>query len=210
MKKSLYLVVVAVVMLACSPSFAAESPRKIAGFVLGSDIAQYKDIVQMDSALPIRHMEYLNEVETRKIEGYKSGYVFFGTCAQPGRIVKIKLKYAIPDRWFFDELLLRLKKKFGQPSEWKGDPFQTLVAWKWSFKDAQQNPVTMILQHYSGDDEEFTRGNSLRLVTRGFINQERQCYEQKHPEATGEVDESSTKLGEDAKSRIDFGRFIPD
>jgi hypothetical protein len=209
MKKNLCLALITVSFLYSLPSYA-EGPRKIAGFVLGSDISQYKQTVQMDSALPIRHMEYLTEVETRKIEGYKSGYVFFGTCLQPGRIVKIKLKYAIPDRWFYDQLLDRFKKRFGQPSEWKGDPFQALISWKWSIKDAQNNPITMILQHYSGDDEEFTRGNSLRIAMRGFIDEERRCFEKKHPEEVGEDETSPVKLSPEQKKNIDFSRFIPE
>jgi hypothetical protein len=210
MNKTLCLAILAVCLLGCAPCFAAEAPRKIAGFTLGADIAQHKDQVRMDSAIPIRHMEYLTEVETSKLEGYKNGYVFFGNCEHPGHIVKLKLKYEIPDRWFFDELLDRFKKKFGQPSEWKGDPFQALIAWKWSFKDAQKNPVTVILQHYSGDDEEFTRGNSLRITMRGLIEQERRCFEKKHPEEVGENDISPAKLSPEQKKSIDFSRFIPE
>jgi hypothetical protein len=209
MKKTLWFTVIAACLVYSCPSYA-EAPRKIAGFVLGNDISQFKDLVRMDSALPIRHMEYVTEVETKKIEGYKNGYVFFGTCAQPGRILKVKLKYEIPDRWFFDELLDRFKKKFGQPSEWKGDPFQSLIAWKWSIKDTQKNTISMILQHYSGDDEEFTAGNSLRITMRGLIDQERQCFEKKHPEEAGDIEAPAIKLSPEEKNRIDFGRFIPE
>jgi hypothetical protein len=209
MKKYLCLAVITAGLFCCVSSYA-EGPRKIGGFVLGTDIGAYKDLLRMETALPIRHMEYLTEVETKNIEGYKSGYVVYGTCVHPGRIVKIKLKYGIPDRWFFDELLSRFKKKFGQPSEWKGDPFQTLIAWKWSLKDAQNNPMTMILQHYSGDDEEYTRGNSLRLIMRGLIDQEHRCFEQKHPESPDERDEPSAKLSPEERHRFDFSRFIPE
>ncbi len=147
---------------------------------------------------------------TNKIQGFKNGYVVYGTCAEPGRIVKLKFKYEIPERWFFDELLERFKKKFGQPSEWKGDPFQTLIAWKWSLKDSQRNAISMILQHYSGDDEEFSRGNSLRLTIRSFIDQESRCYEQKYPEPPDEANATPVKLRPEDKNRIDFGHFIPE
>jgi hypothetical protein len=209
MKKTLYFTIIAVCLFSYLPAHA-QSPLRIAGFILGTDINQYKNLVRMNTALPIRHMEYLSEVETRNIEGYKNGYITFASCAHPGRIVKIKLKYEIPDRWFFDELLDRFKKKFGQPSEWKGDPFQTLVAWKWSIKDAQNNAISVILQHYSGEDEEFTRGNSLRITMRGLMEEERRCFEKKHPEEAGGGDGSPIKLSPEERKRIDFGRFIPE
>ena len=208
MTKLLCVLVVATPLFCGSPSHA-EAPRKIAGFGLGMNINQYQDLVRMDTAIPIRHMEYLTEVETAKIEGYKNGYISYGTCAQPGRIVKVKFKYEVPDKWFFDELLKRFEKRFGKPSEWKGDPFRTLIAWKWSFKDPQKNIVSMILQHYSGEDEEFTRGNSLRLTIMKFLEEERQCYEKKFPEPPDTHEQSGKWRAED-KNRIDYSRFVPE
>jgi hypothetical protein len=208
MTKLLCVLVVAAPLFCSSPSHA-EAPRKIAGFGLGMNINQYQDLLRMDTAIPIRHMEYLTEVETAKIEGYKSGYISFGTCAQPGRIVKVKFKYEVPDKWFFDELLKRFEKRFGKPSEWKGDPFRTLIAWKWSLKDPQKNIVSMILQHYSGEDEEFTRGNSLRLTIREFLDEEQQCYEKKFPEPPDTHEQPGKWRAED-KNRIDYSRFVPE
>jgi hypothetical protein len=209
MKNTLCFTVITACLLSGLPAYA-EGPHKMAGFALGANISQYQDLVRMESAIPIRHMEYMTEVETKKIQGFKNGYIFYGTCAQPGRIVKLKFKYEISERWFFDELLERFKKKFAQPSEWKGDPFQTLVAWKWSLKDSQRNAISMILQHYSGDDEEFSRGNSLRLTIRSFIEQESRCYDQKYPEPPDEANATPVKLRREDKNRIDFGRFIPE
>lgn len=207
--RRLLCVLVVAAPLFCSPPSYAEAPCKIAGFGLGMNINQYQDLVRMDTAIPIRHMEYLSEVETAKIEGYKNGYISYGTCAQPGRIVKVKFKYEIPDKWFFDELLKRFEKRFGKPSEWKGDPFRTLIAWKWSFKDPQKNMVSMILQHYSGEDEEFTRGNSLRLTIRKFLEEERQCFEKKFPEPPDTHEQPGKWRAED-KNRIDYSRFVPE
>ncbi|HAA03085.1 MAG TPA: hypothetical protein DCE18_06915 [Syntrophobacteraceae bacterium] len=208
MERNFWLSLVVVPLFCACPSYA-DAPHKIAGFVLGANISQYDKLVRMDSAIPIRHMEYLTEVETTKILGYKNGYISYGTCAQPGRIVKIKLKYAIPDSWFFEELLKRFKKRLGEPSEWKGDPFRTLIAWKWSLKDAQKNNITVILQHYTGNDEEYTSGNSLRLTVRKFIEEERQCYEKKFPEAPGSDMQDGIYRPED-RNRIDYNPLIPE
>ncbi len=209
MKKTLWFTAIVICLLYSPPTHAGTS-LSIAGFVMGTNIKQYQDLVRMDSVLSIRHLEFLNEVETKKLEGYKNGYITFGTCAHPGRIVKVKLKYEIQDRWFFDELLSRFKKKYGEPSEWKGDPFQTLIAWKWSVKDAQNAKVTMILQHYSGDDEEYTRGNSLRITMRDLIAEERRCYEKAHPEAPRENETATVKLSPQERDSLDYRRFIPE
>jgi hypothetical protein len=197
-------------ILAYSVTGFAEPPRHIAGFTLGANISQFKEQVRMDSEIPIRHMEYLAEVEAKKLEGYKSGYILFGTCDEPGRIVKIRLKYANSERRFFDELLERFKKKFGQPGEWKGDPFQALISWKWSFTDQHKNKIVMILQHYGGEDEEYTRGNSLRMVMRGLIEKERLCYEKKYPEPPEPVEHLTGKKKSSAEHQKDMQRFVPE
>jgi hypothetical protein len=187
----------------------AEPPTQVAGITLGASISQYDNLIRKDSIMPIRHSEYLSEAETQYLEGYKNGYIVFGTCREPGRIIRIKLKYAHSDRAFFDELLERFKQKFGKPAEWKGDPFQTLITWKWSFTDKNNNRINMILQHYSGDDEEYTSGNSLRLSMPTLMENERKCYEAKNPEPPS----THEKLLQDKASRVtdkDYKRFIPE
>ena len=46
-----------------------------------------------------------------------------------------------------DELLERYKVNLGKPDEWRGDPFNILIAWKWSFTDKDGNNISLILQH---------------------------------------------------------------
>ena len=73
----------------------AQAPHQVGGFVLGKDIADYKEMVRMETSLPIRHMEYLREVEIKETEGFKSGLICYGTCEVPGRIVRIKLSFGL-------------------------------------------------------------------------------------------------------------------
>jgi hypothetical protein len=209
MKRNLCWLACVVLLIGARSGFA-EAPRQIAGFTLGGNISQNQEMVKMDSVLLLRHMEYLSEVEIKPIEGYKSGYILFGNCDEPGRIVKIKMKYAIADRWFYDELLQRFRKKFGEPAQWKGDPFQTLIAWKWSFTDRHKNRISMILQHYTGDDDEYTRGNSIRLTMMGLIEKERLCYEKKHPDVAEPAKSAQATRKLVRKEDIDFTRFIPE
>ncbi len=118
---------------------AAEAPHQVAVFVLNRDIADFKDYVIMETALPIRYMENIEEVEIRPIEGIKSGLIAYATCTAPGHIVRIKLKYEDSSKDFFENLLKQIKKKYGEPDEYRGDPFHILIAWKWSFIDKDGN-----------------------------------------------------------------------
>jgi hypothetical protein len=194
------------ILFAASNSFADRAPHGIVGFRLGDDISSCANLVHMDTALPIRHREYLHEVETRELEGFKSGIIAFGNCANLGRIIRIKLKYAYPGKRFFNELLERFKKRFGEPDEWKGDAFQAIIAWKWSFIDEENNSISMVLQH--SVDEEQKYGNSLKLTNKTLMEKERLCYKKKHPDSsTGKISEPIPR-----KRRLkdeDFQRFVP-
>jgi hypothetical protein len=156
----------------------AQVPYEIAGFALGKNIEDYQDRVRMETMLPIRYAEFLKEVEMRNIPGYKSGLITYGDCVDPGRILRIKLKYSDSSRKFYDELLKRYKKRFGKPDRWRGDPFHVLVAWKWSFTDQEGNRISMILQH---NIEDTTRklGNAVKLSMLNFEEDEIECYDKK-------------------------------
>ena len=156
----------------------ARMPREIAGFVLGDSIDKYYDRLKMDTAQPIRYQEYLKEVQIKDPEGFKSGVAWYGTSTTPGRIVRIKLKYNDPSRVFFDRLLKEFKIRFGKPTEWRGDCFGIFIAWKWSFKDAAGNRVSMVLQHNIKDPKQ-KMGNNIKLTMWDLIDNERRTHEQK-------------------------------
>jgi hypothetical protein len=145
---------------------------------LGAQISDYKDRVDMDTRLPLRQSRYLHEVEARDQEGFQDGLIWIGNCAAPGRIVRIRLKYANNTRKFYDELLKRYKKRFGEPSEWRGDPFQVVISWKWSFTDPAGNRISLILQHNTRDEEE-SFGNTVKMTLWNLIDAERLCWEKK-------------------------------
>lgn len=207
MQKIACLSVLIAALLLPMVSFA-QAPQQIAGIRLGAAIDQYAPILQMDNALPVRHMEYILEVALKpSFEGYRSGYIFYGNCDKPGRIVKIKLKYERNDKEFFDELLQRFKQKFGEPDQYRGDAFRTFIAWKWSFSDKDGNHISLILQHNSADVEEYTRGNSVKLSATSLIEKETKCDELRNPEPR------QTQPGKGEKKALapaDYQRFIPD
>ncbi len=183
----------------------AQAPHEIAGFILNKNINDYKNLIKKDTELPIRHKGYLREVETTKIEGYKSGLIEYGTCTEPGRIVRIKLKYTDSSKKLYEALLKRFKKRFGEPSEWRGDPFHIVIAWKWSFKDKDGNRISLHLQHNTKDVEE-KLGNSVKLTMTSAIEEESRCFEEKHPEEKASAEKS--KSGKKLES-TDWERFIP-
>lgn len=184
----------------------AQAPHQMGDFALGKNIAEYKERVKMETAIPIRHLECLVEVETQQMEGFRSGLISYGTCASPGRIVRIKLKYADSTRKFYDRLLALFKKRFGEPVEWRGDPFHVVIAWKWSFVDKENNRISLFLQHNTKDEEE-KMGNSVKLNMLNFIEDERRCLEEKNLDFSGK-----SKKGAQAKKRggpMDWNLFIP-
>lgn len=205
MKKIIYFIAI-MTFFGIHPLCFADAPHQIGGFGVGTNIKQYAESLRMDTSLPIRHMEYLSEVEVKPREGFRSGYLSYGNCHEPGQIVKIKLKYERESRKFFNELLERFKKKFGEPSEYKGDAFRAFVAWKWSFTDKDNNKISLILQHNRQNDEEYTSGNSVKISQITLIQKERQCYEKKHPE----VKESAEKMQKESSAKSpDFNLLVP-
>ena len=157
---------------------AGEAPHQISVFVLNRDIADFGDYIIMDTALPIRHMENIEEVEIRPIKGIKSGLIAYASCTAPGHIVRIKLKYKDSSKKFFENLLKRIKKEYGEPDEYRGDPFRILIAWKWSFTDKDGNRISLTLQHNTQDADE-KRGNAIKLTMTNLIEEDQRCYNEK-------------------------------
>ena len=183
----------------------AQAPSQIDGFVLGKNISEYKDRVKMETAMPIRYAEYLTEVETNSTDEFKSGLISYGSCAVPGRIVRIKLKYADSTKKFYEALLKNYKTRFGEPLEWRGDPFHIVIAWKWSFTDSRNNQISMILQHNTRDEEE-KLGNAVKLTMTNLLEQERICFEKKYPDhPTAKPPQQSEKKSDSVR----WDRLLP-
>lgn len=160
---------------------AENTPYQIAGFRLGADIQDFKEKLQEGSALPIRHMESVKEMEIVPTRLYKSGLVAYSGCDAPGKVIRIKLKYAEASREFYEQLLERFKRRFGEPAEWRGDPFRVVLAWKWSFQDDRGNRISLILQHNTEDRYE-KMGNAVKLTQTSQWEKELDCLEGRKPD----------------------------
>ena len=164
-----------ILIMAISGTSHAEAPLQIGPFILDQDIAKFADYVYMDTALPIRHMESIHEVEIKPLKGFKSGLIAYGTCAVSNHIVRVKLKYKDNSKAFFEKLKKRIDKRFGESNEYRGDPFHIVVAWKWSFVTENNQKISLTLQHNSRDEEE-KMGNSIKLSMTSLIDAERKCH----------------------------------
>ena len=178
MRKYIIISLNIVVFVVAGICLASEVPHQVSVFVLNRDIADFKDHVIMETALPIRYMENIEEVEIKPIQGIKSGLIAYASCTAPGHITRIKLKYQDSSKKFFENLLKQVKKKYGEPDDYRGDPFHILIAWKWSFIDKDGNHISLTLQHNSQDAEEKI-GNAIKLTMTNLLEEDQRCYKQK-------------------------------
>ena len=176
MKKMVFTWIL-LLMWASGPALA-EAPHQLGGFVLNQKISAYEDRLIMDTALPVRYAENIEEVEIKPTEGFKSGLIAYGSCSKPNHIIRIKLKYADSSRQFYDELLKRFKKRFGEPDEYQGDAFKIVIAWKWSFVDEENHRISLILQHNAMDEEE-KLGNAVKMTDTTLMEEDLKCYKLK-------------------------------
>ena len=153
----------------------AGAPHQLGGFVLNQKINAYEDRIIMDTALPVRYAENIEEVEIKPTQGFKSGLIAYGSCSKPGHIVRIKLKYADASKQFYNDLLKQFKKRFGEPGEYQGDVFKIVIAWKWSFVDEENHKISLVLQHNTMDTEE-KMGNAVKLTMTNLIEEDQRCY----------------------------------
>lgn len=162
------------------PAYAAQSiiPHQVGGFELGAPIEKFKDQIIPASRMNVRHQEYLYEVEIKPKKEFKSGLIAVANCADSGKVVRIKLKYADAGKDFFEELLKRYKARFGPPVEYQGDPFHILIVWKWRFIDADQNQINLMLQHNLQDEDEKI-GNAVKMTLKNQVEKERSCFLEK-------------------------------
>lgn len=165
-----------IILLCIAPlhALAFHAPLEVAGIKLGSDIADYPNV---------EYSNYLKDVVVTDWHGFRKGYISYGACESPGTIIKLRMKYEDSSKKFFDTLLKRYKKKFGSPTEWKGDSFGIKHVWKWKLKDEEGNTVNLILQHNHMDPNENV-GNVVKLYYPELEELERLCFNRKCEEVS--------------------------
>lgn len=167
-------------------------PSAVGGFTLNSPISDY-DLKQ--------HKNYLIELIVTDLEGFRKGFITYGTCENPDKILRIKLKYHDRSYKFYEELLERYKQKFGSKPQFSGDRFGNVKSWKWEFTNNDGHRVTLVLQHNLKDTDE-SIGNMVKLSLPDLMNAERLCFNK--TAATDAPADSGPK-----EQEIDWETFIP-
>jgi len=168
-----------ILLLIWVPALAlAAAPHQLGGFVLNQKINAFENRIIMDTALPVRYAENIEEVEIKPTQGFKSGLIAYGTCSKPGHIIRIKLKYADASKKFYEDLLKQFIKRFGEPDEYQGDAFKIVIAWKWSFVDEENHKISLILQHNTMDEEE-KLGNAVKMTDTTLMEEDLDCFKRK-------------------------------
>lgn len=203
MRKPIFWILFLVGHLISPASFAYEAPRSIGNITLGASVSELQDKVDLASAVPLGGAGFLMRASLKPLQGFESGYAVYGNCREKGRIVRVKLKYEDDSVSFYNEVLSALRARYGKPTQWKGNPFGTLKLWKWSMKDAQNHSINVQLQHYQGDDDAFTPGNSIKLTHGTYLEEEKTCYDAKRGSAKRE---SASGAG---SRQVDFETYLP-
>lgn len=180
MKKNVFILCFSILLFFHNPA-QAKFPVHLGGFTLGDDIRNYPHLINMETCREVVLNRYMGEGEISHQPGFKSGMIVYGLCDKPNKILRIKLKFSDSSKKFFNKLLNQYKKHLGPPNEYKGDSFQTLIAWKWSFTNEQNERISLILQHnIMVEDEKI--GNAVKLTLTRQIEKERACFKTKFPE----------------------------
>ncbi len=182
MKKIAQTALILSLLFAASVAMASNNaPESIAGITIGKNVSSVHSLLDMSSEASPWQQEYIARIEIRDMEGYKGGYVVIGKCKRKDTILRMKLKYKNSSMDFFNKIYAKIEKRFGKPNDWRGNPFGTLKVWKWSLEDEYGN-ISLILQHFSGDDDSITDGNSIRLSRPSWIEEEQKCWEETNPD----------------------------
>lgn len=201
MRRNIFILCVLTLLFSGTP-VQAKFPVHLGGFTLGDDMANYPALINMETCRKIPFNQYLGEGEILSLPGFKSGLIAYGLCDKPNKIVRIKLKFDDSSKKFFNTLLDKYKKHLGPPSEYRGDPFQTLIAWKWSFTNDRNERISLILQHnIMVEDEKI--GTAVKLTLTSQIEKERACFMTKFPE------KENIPARSESNRKAMWKRFVP-
>ncbi len=184
-----------VLLLLAATSAHAQAPSTLAGVTLGDAASQYKGRLVLSKAATVGDAPWLRRIPVRADAHFDKGYVLVGTCAAPGRIARIKMRYRDESLDFFRKISGEMLSRYGDPTEYKGEIDGRLMGNKWGFSDPWLRPVSLILQRAEGEDPEIGRGNTVKLTNWGLLEAERACWQERHAPAASK--KPAAKSGSD-------------
>ena len=190
MKNTILLFCLLVLVQSSASADEYRAPVSAGGFTLNTQIKDYG---------VSNHENYLREDIFTDLEGFRKGFITYGTCNKPGEILRIKLKYQDRSYDFYKQLLQKYRKSFGDNPTYTGDSFGNVKSWKWSFTNDQGQRVTLVLQHNLRNSDE-SMGNMLKLRLPDLMNAERICFNKTHPQNSD---------NDDQESETDWTKLIP-
>ena len=187
-------------LVMAAPVRAGTMPLSLAGITLGEDVSTITHVCMMDTRVRLARERHLSEIQLEPgfAPGVKSGNIAVAGCAQVGRIVRIKLSFEDRSKDFFNDMLDRYKQRFGDPVEWRGDPFQTVMSWKWTFEDKQGRQVNLQLTH--SEDDDYKIGNFVKMTLRSLWEEEDQCQD---------ALDAKNSVPVTPRSKLDYDLLIP-
>lgn len=172
-------------LLAAAPAvLAADAPSRLAGIGLGDEAAALKGRVKAASARVLDDTPWLRRIRVAPDKFFSGGYVLVGTCAAPGRVLRVKVRYRDDSLEFFRKISGEMLATYGDPAEYKGETDGRIMGNKWSFSDPWLRPVSLILQRIEGQDPEAGHGNTVKLTNWGMLEAERACWQERHAAKT--------------------------
>lgn len=195
------LVLTALLLVAAALPALAETPSNLAGITLGDAAGSYKGRLTLSRERPVKDAPWLRRIPLRPDKYFVSGYVLVGTCAAPGRVARIKVRYRDDSLDFYRRVSGELLSLYGDPTDYRGGIDGRVMGNKWGFTDPWTRPVSLILQRVEGEDPETDPGNTLKLTNWSLLEAERACWQERHGTA-------ATAKKEKGKTGPDHG-YIP-
>lgn len=135
----------------------------------------------MSSARPLPGAPCRMRVNVRPFQGFSSGYLLYGSCAAPGRIARVKLRYADSGACILSDINSSLVARHVQPEELRDNRDRSCICNKWSLSGDNGQAISLILQHYDGWDPEYDRGGSIKLADWTLLDAEKAGSLKKEP-----------------------------
>lgn len=178
--KKLLIACIILVGVAITAAHAKDVPQTIAGITLGSDFTQYQKLCRMDFYGTNSDIIFLKNapIKYNAISGIRGGDLYVTTCANPGKVVRVKLKFIDRGKRLFDRLLKEYSDRFGDPDNYKGDAFRNVIVWEWIIQNGDDE-CNLTLTY--SIDPEFRPGVTIKFTDVDMLRRDYKCYLKKHP-----------------------------
>lgn len=191
------LLLATLLLLLSAAAASAETPTSLGGVTLGEPVAKAKGRVKIHKAQTVAGSPWVRRMPVAGDKFYSGGYVLVGTCAAPGVVTRVKMRYRDDSMEFFRKVSGEMLSRYGDPTEYKGDLEGRTMGNKWGFSDARLKPISLIVQRTEGEDPELGEGTTAKLTNWGLLEAERACWQDRHGAAKPSATEPPAKAAPD-------------